>query len=432
MTHAPLVLTPQHFGSLVFERATSRYVPFDAAATQVLLELADQPLEAVLAARHGTEREAVKGLYEAFAPRGFFTADARFAGEVQTPTVPAAHLVGPLAVHLEVVGACNLTCTHCFASPLPRNRDPLTLRELRPLFAELAGLGSFRLGLTGGEPLLRADLLPIIDAATEAGLHPCLTTNGLLLDERWVRELAARPLVWLNISLDGATAEQNDAVRGRGTFDAVVAKLRQYGQGLRFTLAFTVMRHNAGQVAAFAQLGRDLGAQNVVFRPLYPVGAARHRPELLPAFEQYAEALGSLTAAGVSVRGIDPFSPQAREQSRALIQGNWGCGAGNTIATVSVQGDVNPCSFLGREFDAGNLRQRSFTEIWNDSEGFRAMRALSVVKTPGRFSGGCRARALQAHGDVDAPDPWEEAWASQPDRGASPATTLALEGQRER
>jgi radical SAM protein with 4Fe4S-binding SPASM domain len=431
MSLAPLVLTPQHFGSLVFERSTSRYLPFDGPATALLQELADSPLEEVLSKRSGAARQAARRLYEAFEPRGFFTVDARFAGELKTPRVPADHLVGPLAVHLEVVGACNLACTHCFAAPLPRNRDQLSLPELKALFAELAALGSYRLGLTGGEPLLRRELLEIIDAATEAGLHPCLTTNGLLLDERWVEALRARKLVWLNVSLDGASAESNDAVRGTGTFDAVVAKLRALGKDLRFTLSFTVMRHNAGQTAAFSQLARELGAQNVVFRPLYPVGAAQHRPELLPDFEQYSEALLALSTVDGAVRGIDPFSPQARGQTSAVVQGNFGCGAGNTIATVSVRGDVNPCSFLGSAFDAANLRQRSFTEIWNESEGFRAMRALSRTKEPGRFSGGCRARALRATGDVDGVDPWQLAWEARPEASVPPALTLPVEARHD-
>ncbi|ADO75197.1 hypothetical protein [Stigmatella aurantiaca] len=78
------------------------------------------------------------------------------AGIDQAP--PPDHLLGPLAVHLEVIGACNLTCTHCFAGELPRNHHPLRFAHVEGLFverlfAQLAGLVSFRLGLTGGESL---------------------------------------------------------------------------------------------------------------------------------------------------------------------------------------------------------------------------------------------------------------------------------------
>ena len=428
MTHAPLVLTPQHFGALVFERATSRYLPFDQPATALLTALAERSLPELLATLDADDAATAQRFYAAFEPRGFFTVDQRFAGEIRVVRVPEHHLVGPLAVHLEVAGACNLSCSHCFASPLPRHREPLTLDELGGLFAELSSLGSFRLGLTGGEPLLRRELLQIIDRATAHGLHPCLTTNGLLLDERWAKELGARELVWLNVSLDGASAATNDAVRGKGTFDAVVEKLRVLGKHLRFTLAFTVMRHNAGETEAFAALARELGAHTVVFRALYPVGAAKNRPELMPEFDQYSQSLLKLSNAGGSVRGIDPFSPQARAQTGALVQGNYGCGAGNTIATISVRGEMNPCSFLGSKYDAANVRQQSFTEIWNHSAGFQAMRALSKTKEPGRFAGGCRARALQANGDIDAPDPWQQEWEGQRDQTLPPSFTLPVLG----
>src|SRR5262249_12637077 len=155
---------------------------------------------------------------DAFYRRGFFGLDGRLAADVLAVDVPPDHLVGPLAVHLEVVGACNLTCTHCFAGVLPRHQHPLTVAEMDALFADLAGLGSFRLGLTGGEPLLRKDLFDILDAATARGLHPCLTTNALLLTEDSAREFGRRELVWLNVSLEGPSAATNDAVRGAGTF----------------------------------------------------------------------------------------------------------------------------------------------------------------------------------------------------------------------
>ncbi|MCA9687422.1 MAG: LON peptidase substrate-binding domain-containing protein, partial [Myxococcales bacterium] len=150
----------------------------------------------------------------------------------------------------------------------------LSVDDCDRLFAELASLGSFRLGLTGGEPLLRKDLLEILDAATDRGLHPCLTTNALLIDETMARELGRRDLVWLNVSLEGATARSNDRVRGLGTFTEVKRRLRLLAEHARFTLAFTITRDNAEEVEACAALAHELGAHTAVFRPLYPVGVA--------------------------------------------------------------------------------------------------------------------------------------------------------------
>ncbi|MGC4113969.1 MAG: radical SAM protein [Myxococcales bacterium] len=267
----PLVLVPQHFGSLVFDRRTARYLPFDHDATEFLCRSAATPWQP------GPNADFVRH----FERQGFFDLSGRFAADLLQAIPPADHLLGPLAVHLEVVARCNLSCAHCFASPMPRPGDALSLAELEPLFAELASLGAFRLGITGGEPLLRPDLFELLDLALAAGLHPCITTNGLLIDEHVAWKLGRRGLVWLNVSLDGADAPTNDAIRGPGTFEHVLEGLSVLRRHARFSLAFTLTSTNASQAGDCARLAREVGAEAAVFRPLYPVGAARSRPELL-------------------------------------------------------------------------------------------------------------------------------------------------------
>jgi radical SAM protein with 4Fe4S-binding SPASM domain len=404
----PLVLIPQHFGCLVFDRRTSRYLPFDRETTELLRALHRQPLNLVLAGLADEERAAVEAFFQCFYERGFFTLDGRLAADLLEVDVPADHLVGPLAVHLEIVGACNLTCAHCFAGVLPRNHHPLTLPELDGLFGDLARLGSLRLGLTGGEPLLRKDLFDVLDAATGHGLHPCLTTNGLLLTEEIARRLGERPLVWLNVSLEGPSAETNDAVRGAGTFAAVVEKLKLLGRHARFTLAFTITRLNAHLVKECADLAYRVAAHTAVFRPLYPAGIALDHLDLMPSFAQYTGALrvlAGMDVPGADLRGLDPFSPGTRAATQPQIHTSHTCGAGNHVCSISVQGDVNPCSFLGAAFNGGNIRETPFPILWRTSQQFRRMR---TQPKEGGFRGGCRARAQTFAGSVDAADPWFE------------------------
>lgn len=399
MSPPPLVLVPQHFGSLVFDRRTSRYLPFDAEATDLLRSLEEASYEDVALGIPQERRPLAEEFHRVFYERGFFRLDGRFDGTCLDLTPPEDHLAGPLAVHLEVAAACNLTCGHCFAGELPRRESPLTLAELDSLFATLARMGCFRLGLTGGEPLLRRDLLDILDLATDRGLHPCLTTNALLLDERLARELGRRELVWLNVSLDGAEAATNDAVRGPGVFQRVAEKLRLLRRHARFTLAFTVTSRNAHEVARCAELAREWGAHAAVFRPLYPVGTALRHPSWIPTYREYVEALRSLEG---DIHAMDPFSPQSRRETRARTYDGPGCGAGNLVCSISLGGRVNPCSFLGPDYDAGNLRESGFEELWHASQRFREVRS-----TPGEeFRGGCRARARHFGGSIHAADPW--------------------------
>jgi hypothetical protein len=143
LARPPLVLVPQHFGSLVFDRRTSRYLPFDNETTDILLALVSTPVDVMIAnTSEQRQRSEIAVFFEEFYSRGFFTMEGHFAAEVLEVSVPADHLVGPLALHLEVVAACNLACNHCFAGVLPREEKGLTLDELDRLFAEMASLGT--------------------------------------------------------------------------------------------------------------------------------------------------------------------------------------------------------------------------------------------------------------------------------------------------
>jgi len=418
LVNAPLVLVSQYFGSTVFDRRTSKYLPFDLETTELLKQLETVSFDSVVEKISNLEyKNQLIRFFEHFYKLGFFTVDSKFAGISLNNEFPPDHLAGPLALHLEVTAACNLKCTHCFAGELPRREAPLTLEELDKLFASMANMGTFRLGLTGGEPLLRPDLFDIIDLATAHGLHPCITTNGLLITEEIAEKFAQRQLVWLNVSLEGASTETNDLIRGKGTFERVIKRLSLLSKHARFTLAFTIMKSNLQEMEACAELAREVGAHTAVFRPLYPAGIALHHLELMPTFAEYNNALNLLSQIpdnnAYEFCSIDPFSPQTRQEKQSTIYDNSGCGAGNSVCSISISGDVNPCSFLGNDFVAANIRERSFEEIWHNSRQFRDMRAngsltssCSDCEGSEGFNGGCRARALVFNGSAYAADPW--------------------------
>lgn len=402
---SPLVLIPQPFGSLVFERRTCRYLPFDVEATQLLQALAQENIDSLMErTKERPRRDHVARFYEDFYALGFFTLDGCFVGEILDVDPTANHLTGPLAVHLEISDSCNLRCHHCFAGELERQEGPLGFAELERLFAQMSEMGSYRLGLTGGEPLLRKDLFEVIDLALEHGLSPCVTTNGILIDEATAREFGRRDLLWLNVSLEGASPATNDLVRGQGSFERVIENLKILSQYSKFSLAFTIMRTNLHEIGRCVELAISLGAESVVFRPLYPVGTARRHLDLMPTFAEYNAALEGLRSTRQrnteDACGVIPFSPAIREPAGALIYWNHGCGAGNLVCSISHSGNLSPCSFLGTEFQVGNIREHSLSELWREAalERFR--------KRPTMRAPGCRARALWLNSSVDAADPW--------------------------
>ena len=418
---APLALVPQHFGSLVYDRRTCQYLPFDQEATSILCSLKAAPLAELLKARDGpAARAGLLGFFDQYYSLGFFTLGERFAGEILDVAPAADHLNGPLTVHLEVTARCNLHCRHCFADA-PRTedgREELSLEELDRLFAEMAANGSFRLGLTGGEPLLRSDLIEIISLAVGHGLTPCLTTNGLLVTEQLAAALANYDFAWLNVSLEGATAATHNAVRGAGTFARVREAIAILRRHVPFSLAFTIARHNRHEVEACVRLARDIGAQAAVFRPLYPVGRAGPGSELELSFVEVLRC-DALTRPARRFRRRDvaqrgAVAPQGRCRNRSVLSTAFGCGAGNSVCSISASGAVSPCSFLGPEAIAGNLREASLQHIWHASDVFQRIRGLAGDPRCDRCAhfdlcgGGCRARAgaLVPAATWDSPDPW--------------------------
>ncbi len=416
----PLVLVPQYFGSIIYDHRTFQYMPFDKDTTLLFTQLKERPLNAILneITDRGT-RTLIWQFYQHFHSYGFFTPHQKFAGAIRNIRPPPDHLTGPLTLHLELTDTCNLRCRHCSAGRLPRNERKLTLKELESLFHSMRRIGTFRLGLTGGEPLLREDLIEIIDLAVKYELSPCLTTNGLLLTEAIAEELGKRQLAWLNISLEGATPQTHDYIRGKGTFRRVLEKIALLSKSCRFSLAFTLMKTNYHESRACAELAKQVGAEAAVFRPLYPIGTANQHPELMLTFSEYLDALNDLAtmeqelnASNVQLCNNHPWGPQTRLDSRSNVFTNFGCGAGNLVCSVSVSGDVSPCSYLPTSYIAGNIKEEALEHIWSNSPVFKQIRSLDGNSMCNRCDsfpichGGCRARALSMSHSINAPDSW--------------------------
>ncbi len=416
---------PQWFGSIAFERRTARYFPLDHEITRLLEASIDAPIE--LEAFAPDRRDAVVALLDEFYPRGMFTVDLRFDGDRVDAVALHGNLSAPLVTHLEVNSVCNIECVHCFAGKLPRKERTLELAELDELFRDMAAMGALRLALSGGEPLMRKDLYELIDCAIEHGLRTSLVTNGLLLDDAHVRSLAARDLLWLSVSLDGATRETNDAIRGAGTYDRVLERVALLRERVPFSLAMTVTSSNAHEAGAFGALARTVGATGAVLRPMYPAGLGRDRVDLVPTFRQYRDALAALAEGAIDESPCDAparYGPDDPLIERADVVGHVGCGAATTLAAISASGTVSPCSFLGADFDGPSVREKPFSTIWREAHVFETLRSPEAIAS---FDGGCRARSKALAGSAFAPDPWLTA---REDRSHDPLVTLRLKRDR--
>jgi sulfatase maturation enzyme AslB (radical SAM superfamily) len=194
------------------------------------------------------------------------------------------------ALWIQVTGTlCNIACRHCFISCGPKaDQVPMmSAQQVERALEEGRDLGMRQVYFTGGEPFLHPELRRISRAALEVA-PLTIVTNGLLIDDAavaWIADESERSRYSfdLRVSLDGSTAEQNDPVRGRGTFDEVVAALRRLGHA-GLSPVVTVVEHEdalagAEARARFLQFVRDLGIEKprVKFLPLLRIGREQHR-----------------------------------------------------------------------------------------------------------------------------------------------------------
>jgi mycofactocin radical SAM maturase len=322
-------------------------------------------------------------------------------------------LDAPICLTWELTYACNLACVHCLSSSGRRDPDELSTDECRRLIDEFERMQIFYVNIGGGEPTVRGDFWELLDYAVEHHVGVKFSTNGFTIDAERARRLAATDYVDVQVSLDGATAEVNDRIRGAGTYDAALRAMANLdAAGMRgFKMSVVCTRHNIGQLDAFKAIADRYGAQLRLTR-LRPSGrGADVWDELHPLPEQQRELYDWLLAHGDDVLTGDSFF-HLSAYGEALPGLNL-CGAGRVVCLVDPVGDVYACPFaIHDRFRAGNVRDAGgFDAVWKASPLFLDLRRPQTGGACTRCSaydacrGGCMAAKFFTGLPLDGPDP---------------------------
>ena len=321
-------------------------------------------------------------------------------------------LDAPICLTWELTYACNLQCVHCLSSSGRRDPRELTTAEAEAVIDELQRLQVFYINIGGGEPTIRPDFWHLVEYAIDHGVGVKFSTNGSRIDAEVARRLATMDYVDVQISIDGADAATNDAVRGEGSFATAVQAmehLQAAGFG-EFKISVVMTRHNIAQLAAFEEMADHYGAQLRLtrFRPsgrgadswheLHPTQADQitlyrwllDRPDVLTG-----DSFFHLSALGEPLPGLNL------------------CGAGRVVCLIDPLGDVYACPFvLHDEFKAGSVRDAGgFTSVWRESDLFLELRepqSAGACASCGQFDacqGGCMAAKFFTGIPLDGPDP---------------------------
>ena len=323
-------------------------------------------------------------------------------------------LDAPICLTWELTYACNLSCAHCLSSSGRRDPRELSTAECKAVIDTLERMQVFYVNIGGGEPTVRSDFWELVDYATAHHVGVKFSTNGVKLDAAAAARLAASDYVDVQISLDGATREVNDAVRGAGSFDTAMRAMQNLSDaGFRgFKLSVVMTRHNIPQIDQFKAIADRFGAQLRLTR-LRPSGrGADVWDELHPLPEQQRELYDWLVGHGEEVLTGDSFFHLSAFGGGAMPGLNL-CGAGRVVCLIDPVGDVYACPFAIHEnFLAGNVRGTGgFESVWKTSELFTDLRKPDTggaCKSCGFYDscrGGCMAAKFFTGLPLDGPDP---------------------------
>ena len=321
-------------------------------------------------------------------------------------------LDAPICLTWELTYACNLACVHCLSSSGRRDPAELTPAEARRVVDELVDMQVFYVNIGGGEPMLRPDFFDLVGYAVERRVGVKFSTNGTRLTAERALHLAALDYLDVQVSIDGASAATNDAVRGTGSFVAARAamdNLAAAGFG-PFKVSVVVTRQNVEELDALAEIADSYGAQLRLTRlrpsgrgvdswdSLHPTAAQQRR-----LYQWLLERPGVLT-------GDSFFHLSALGEP---LDGLNLCGAGRVVCLIDPVGDVYACPFvIDRQFLAGNVRGTGgFAAVWRSSSLFASLRepqSAGACASCGSFDacrGGCMAAKFFTGLPLDGPDP---------------------------
>ena len=322
-----------------------------------------------------------------------------------------------MIVSWNVTNACNMFCDHCYREAGCKAEEELSTEEAKTLLEQIARAGFKIMIFSGGEPLIRPDILELVSYATSLGLRSVFGTNGTLITLEMARKLKDAGAMGMGISLDSMDKKKHNEFRKfDGAWEGAVQGMRNCrAVGLPFQIHTTVMDWNNHELEAITDFAVAEGAVAHHFFFLVPTGRAKTiEAESLRA-EQYEETLTRIMKkqTEVDIELKPTCAPQfMRIAAQMGIKTRFrrGCLAGTAYCIISPRGKVQPCAYLNMEL--GDVRETPFDEIWKNNEVLNTLRTLEYKGGCGecefkRACGGCRARAAYYHeGDYMAEEPW--------------------------
>lgn len=354
-----------------------------------------------------------------------------------TPLGPKRNPPGPVVIW-NLIRRCNLTCKHCYSISADKDfPGELSTDEIFTVMDDLKGFRVPVLILSGGEPLLRPDIFDIAKHAKAKGFYVGLSSNGTLIDDSNIDQIAECDFNYVGVSLDGIGATHDKFRRMDGAFEASLAGIRRCRDlGLKIGVRFTMTQDNAHDLPGLLKLVEDEGIDRFYFSHLNYAGRGNKNRKDDARHQLTRQAMDLLfdTCWEYKQRGLEKeFTtgnndadgvyfyywvlknfPEKAAHVRAKLAQWGGNSSGVNVANIDNLGNVHPDTMWWHH-TLGNVRTRKFSEIWSDlSDPLLAGLKQHPRTVAGRCgacahfdicNGNTRVRALQLTGNPWAEDP---------------------------
>jgi len=341
----------------------------------------------------------------------------------ELPTTVSDVKYAPRTVQIDITPQCNSNCIYCLSSDLMSHNIEMSTEKILEAIKKLYDLDMYGLLLSGGEPLLRSDLIDILNYVDKLDIVTWLFTNGTLIDETIAKKLSEMERLFIQVSLDSSNSEHHEFQRGtKGSFEKTVNGIKhliKYDKSP--TVAITITSYNLDDLEETISFLQHLGVTTVRISTAWVEGGmGKINREILFLDSKKVKELGMrILKLSKQYNGTMSFSAAPNmfyfSENPELISGTvLGCDAGKDNLYITSNGDMYPCYTLAfPEFKAGNILQDDVAIVWKNSQIFKRFRQLCVKNFEKcnacsmieKCEGGCRGVAYARFKSLTAPDP---------------------------
>ena len=322
---------------------------------------------------------------------------------------------GPIIAHLAITNACNMNCEYCSVRNMHKKiRNGLSTEEYKKIIDKLVDIGTFQIGLTGGEPTTRSDLVELVKYISSKNVACNLTTNGYIVPEKLIIELKEAGLTQVQISLDSYKKEVHEKYRTKGSFDRAIKTAKLFKKhGFIVGVDTVVTNNNLDDIENFMDFLEDNGFDGLTIIKLKQGYLdLKTFKEQVPDYDKYAFLIDKICKRDgklevtIDCSSVNNLCKTLTEEEQNKIH-SAGCPAGHTLISIAPNGDIYPCAALTNEkYKVGNMLTDDLEKVWNENKTLKLLRGIKNIiegkckscKKLDVCRGGCRGIADSLNG----------------------------------